>query len=242
VNELERVEAQALRDAVTLSGGRAEMVGGALCVAQPVVPVDIFNRALPIAEHVDLAAIEAWFDTDHVVAVTPEREGLARELSARGYANGDAWMKFERLASPAPPVGSELSVEETFDRDALRTVADDSGFGVMWPIEDGIIGAPGWRFFLARAGSTPAGSAAMYMDGTTAWLGISATRPAFRGRGGQTALLAARIERARELGATLLVTETDERVPGRPSTSYGNILRAGFREAYLRANWGLRRT
>jgi hypothetical protein len=33
------------------------------------------------------------------------------------------------------------------------------------------------------------------------------------------------------------VTETGERVPGKPSNSYRNILRAGFAEAYLRANF-----
>ena len=33
-----------------------------------------------------------------------------------------------------------------------------------------------------------------------------------------------------------LVTETGERVVGRPSNSYRNILRAGFRPAYVRPN------
>ena len=42
--------------------------------------------------------------------------------------------------------------------------------------------------------------------------------------------------RARERGAEFVVTETGERVEGRPSTSYRNILRAGFAEAHLQAN------
>jgi hypothetical protein len=50
-------------------------------------------------------------------------------------------------------------------------------------------------------------------------------------------LLAARIDAARAAGAVSLATETGERVPGAPDQSYRNILRAGFREAYLRANW-----
>ena len=36
---------------------------------------------------------------------------------------------------------------------------------------------------------------------------------------------------------TALTVETGERIDGRPSTSYRNILRAGFAETYLRANW-----
>jgi hypothetical protein len=34
-----------------------------------------------------------------------------------------------------------------------------------------------------------------------------------------------------------LVTETGERVEGRPSNSYRNLLRVGFQEEYLRPNW-----
>jgi len=33
------------------------------------------------------------------------------------------------------------------------------------------------------------------------------------------------------------VTETGERVPDRPSASYRNILRAGFREEFVVKNW-----
>jgi GNAT superfamily N-acetyltransferase len=77
----------------------------------------------------------------------------------------------------------------------------------------------------------------VYVDGDVAWIGAGATRPAFRRRGGQSALLAARVARALELGARTLVTETGARVDDRRHTSYDNILRTGFREQYLRDNW-----
>ena len=77
----------------------------------------------------------------------------------------------------------------------------------------------------------------MYVDGPNAWIGVASTRPGYRRRGAQTALLAARIDAARDAGAVLLATETGERVPGEPDQSHRNIVRAGFREAYLRANW-----
>jgi hypothetical protein len=41
---------------------------------------------------------------------------------------------------------------------------------------------------------------------------------------------------AHELGLRLLVTETGVPRDGRPGPSYRNILRAGFREAYVRPN------
>jgi hypothetical protein len=34
-----------------------------------------------------------------------------------------------------------------------------------------------------------------------------------------------------------LVIETGVQVPDKPSSSYRNILRAGFREVYVRDNW-----
>ncbi|HEV2786041.1 MAG TPA: GNAT family N-acetyltransferase, partial [Solirubrobacteraceae bacterium] len=73
--------------------------------------------------------------------------------------------------------------------------------------------------------------------GDVAYLGFAGTLIEHRGKGAQTALLARRIQRARELGCQRLVTETGERKAGRPSNSYRNILRAGFTEVAVTANW-----
>jgi GNAT superfamily N-acetyltransferase len=69
------------------------------------------------------------------------------------------------------------------------------------------------------------------------WLGFGATLAKYRGRGAQSAILAARIEDARKQGCPTVVTETGELEEGRPSSSYRNILRAGFREAFVRPNY-----
>ncbi len=70
-----------------------------------------------------------------------------------------------------------------------------------------------------------------------AYLGLAGTLPEHRGKGAQNVLLAARIRRAAELGCDLVITETGERREDRPSGSYRNILRAGFREDIVTANW-----
>jgi len=100
-----------------------------------------------------------------------------------------------------------------------------------------LVGAPGWSVFVAFDGDEPAGCGALYVDGSVGWLGIGATRPQFRRRGAQNAILAARIGRAAELGASTVTTETGVLDGERPNQSYRNILRAGFREAYARDNW-----
>jgi GNAT superfamily N-acetyltransferase len=240
MNEADRVEAQAMRDAIVLGGGRAELVGGAMCFSQPALPAPELNRALPIGQTVDVGAIAAWFgDHAHTVAVPPGYLGLEQQLEAHGYEPGHAWMKFDRNDDPAQSVATSLRIEPTLDADAFaRTSAE--GFGL--PVEaarimSAFVGAPGWTALVAWSGDEPAACGALYADGPWAWLGVAATRPAYRGRGAQSALLAARIDAARAAGATRLVTETGERVEGRPDQSYRNILRAGFREAYLRPNW-----
>ena len=56
------------------------------------------------------------------------------------------------------------------------------------------------------------------------WLGFAATLPDYRGRGAQSAILAARIEDARKQGCRMVTTETGELEEGRPGNSYRNIV------------------
>jgi hypothetical protein len=229
VNELERIEAAALRDAVLLAGGRTELVGGALCVAHDDIPIRELNRAMPVGDSVDLDAIAGWFGgAAHMVATT-------LQLEERGYRPGAPWQKFERDAAPAPEAATDLGVAETLDAGAFgRVAAEASGLSPgTAPMLGGIVGAPGWHCFLATAGDEPAAVGALFVDGASAWFGIGATRMAFRRRGAQSALLSARIEAARGEGATLLATETG----AESGPSYRNIERAGFRAAYVRPNW-----
>jgi GNAT superfamily N-acetyltransferase len=229
MNELERVEAQAVRDAVVLGGGRAEMAGGAMCVQLPAVPMMELNRAIVLGASVDVDAIAGWFAGPHTIATRDD--ALGRELESRGYTRGRAWMKFERDDASAPPAVTGARIEETFDGDLFASLLGP------WAELGRMVGAPGWRCFLARVDGEPAACGALYTDGSSAWLGVAFTREAHRGRGLQSALLATRIEAARAAGATLMASETGAQLPDEPSTSYRNLLRAGFREAFLRANW-----
>jgi GNAT superfamily N-acetyltransferase len=240
VNELERVEAQAVRDVVVLSGGRAELIGGALCLMHPRASGPELNHALPVGANLNVAAIARWFSGHpHVFSVPPGHLGLEESLAEQGYEPGYGWIKFVRDDAPAAATSTDLRVEETLDPDAVA-VAVAEGFGMPPEIARelmGFVGAPGWTCFVAWDGAEPAACGALYCHGVDAWFGIGATRPSFRRRGAQGALLAARIEHARAAGARRLTTETGALVDGKPSNSYRNILRAGFTEAYLRPNW-----
>jgi GNAT superfamily N-acetyltransferase len=239
VSALERVEAAALLSAVRLGGGRGDQVGGALCVSHPLIPIPELNRVIPLDPEVDLDPIRDWFGgAEHIVVVPPEHESLGGELAERGYQQARPWMKCERGTETPPEPETTVAAAETVDPSVIALVLGDTGFTQ----EQGtalatIVGAPGWHCFVAWIDAQPAGMGALFVEGDAAWCGIGATRPAFRRRGAQTAVLAARIGAARAAGVSLLTTETGERIPERPASSYSNILRAGFREAYLRPNW-----
>ncbi len=78
---------------------------------------------------------------------------------------------------------------------------------------------------------------ALFVSEGVGYIGFAATLPEHRGKGAQNALLAERIDHAREMGCDVVVTETGERRDDLPSNSYRNILRAGFTEVAVRANW-----
>lgn len=227
MNELERVEAQAVREAVVLGGGRGELVGGAVCVQHPI-PMMELNRAIVLGDAVDIDAIAAWFGGEHTIAT--HDEDLRRELESRGYTSTRRWMKFERDASPAPAPATEARIEATLDGALFGALVGGAALGA-------VAGAPGWHCFVGWVDGEPAATGALFADGTTAWLGIAITREEFRGRGLQSALLATRIEAARGLGVSRMASETGELLPDEPGSSYRNLQRAGFREAFLRANW-----
>jgi len=84
--------------------------------------------------------------------------------------------------------------------------------------------------FFAWLDGQPAGGGAIYIHEEVAEVGSTSTRPAFRRRGVQTALLQAQLVAAREQRCDLALTVT---APG--SDSQRNMERSGFRLAYTKA-------
>lgn len=187
-----------------------------------------------------------WIEAKRISFYVPLAEALSSEsarevLEARRYERGYAWMKFVRDAHPPrfpPPAGVEVSTVEG-GAEPFGMIAA-TGFGLPpWAsaLFANLYREPGWRCYLACVDDEPAACAAMFIDDGIAEFGIAATLEPARGRGCQTALLHRRITDAAAAGCHTLSVKTGQRVPGRPSASYANILRAGFEEAYLRPNW-----
>ena len=186
-------------------------------------------------------ALTAMGDTSFYVAVSPSADpSLDGLLEARGLEPGWGWMLFERGPSPAPSVETALRIVEV-DAGGLDAWANvvATAYGLpddALPWFAAIPQITAWHAFLALDGDEPAAAAAVWIEEHAAYFGMAGTLPEHRGKGGQGALFAARIERALAAGCTTLVTETGELRDGSPSSSYRNIRRFGFAERFVVAH------
>jgi GNAT superfamily N-acetyltransferase len=225
--------------------------GGATVLRVPEVPESpMLNRVVGLG--VESAATEADVDealaamgtgVTFYVAVAPSaRPGeLPEWLRARGLEPGWGWMVFRRDVKPPASAATNLGVVE------VDTVDHAEAFGhvvrASYELPETIeprfarMRDGGWQCWVAFDGDEPAGAGALFAAEGVAYLGFAGTLPEHRGKGAQSTLLAARIRRAAELGCDLVITETGERSGDRPSNSYRNILRAGFTEDAVTANW-----
>jgi GNAT superfamily N-acetyltransferase len=258
----ERVEHAATRDMVTAAGPEVaarlgltlDHVGGADALACTGSGDVILNRVMGLgveapARQEEIAALAAHYRgrgvARYIVHVSPVARPAELEgwLGAAGFTPfRRAWMKFALAAARAPAAvpamnGLELREIGAAQGDAFAAlvtrVFDMGGCEALFaPLP----GRAGWHMWIAYDGDTPAATAGMFAAGGDTWFGFGACDSAYRGRGAQTALLAARARRAAELGCRDCFTETGEAVPGEAQTSYRNIERAGFEPFYRRPN------
>ncbi len=163
-------------------------------------------------------------------------------LAARGFKQGGRnWAKMYRGNEPAPAISTDLRVE-TIGKDRADAFANIMlpVFGITpayRPLVKGNVGKPGWHHYLAFAGKKPVATAAMFINGEVAWVGFMSTLKSYRNRGGQRIMFARCIEEGLILGCKWFVAETEEDTPEQPNPSYRNMLRSGFKLAYMRRNY-----
>lgn len=227
-------------------------VGSALVAVLPRIPSAVYSRVLGLGvrepatpEQVDQAFGEVrrlGARTFFHVGPYSQPPELGAWLAERGLVRYQrSWMRFvrEREAVPAPrtdlsvrpATSAEASAFDAVVRDAFEI--PEAGRGMF----AALVGRPGWHTFVALDGERVAGGAALFVEGDLGWLAFGAVDRASRNRGGQSALIAARLGAALDLGCRAVFVETGESVPGDPQHSYHNILRAGFRELVLRDNY-----
>jgi GNAT superfamily N-acetyltransferase len=162
-------------------------------------------------------------------------------LQRRGFRHYNNWVKLYRGAQPLPQTNTDLRVEQITVQDG-EAFAEVLTISFGWPesirpwIAAGV-DRPGWRHYLAYDGRAAVATAALYAKDGCCWLDFASTLPEYRGRGAQTALIQRRIRDGAEMGCDWFTVETAEDKPDRPAPSYHNLVRLGFKAAYLRRNY-----
>lgn len=238
---LERAEASAFADMFAVAtpeiGARARRAGGALVIAADALPVVVFNRAFAIEAPPSAAVLDALLALTPTIQLAP---GMVSDAVRERLTEDVHWAKVIRDTRPPGDVPTDLDIREVGPGDAERlgrVIAE--GFGmppVVGPWLARLVGRDGWRMYGSYDGDELVGGGALHIDDGVGWLGIGATLPSHRGRGGQRAVMARRIADAIAAGCTTITTETGI-LPGHPNPSLRNMLRSGFELAYERANW-----
>ncbi len=256
----EAIEADAWRDVWACAapaladelGLRTLELGGTLALAADSLDSLLMNRVVctGVGEPLDDAALDAI--AAHYEGAQPfawnlspvaKPDGVEGALTGRGYATYFHHVRWVRdVSAYAPARATALRVVRVGADDA-RAWAELSAevFAHGSPlVRDWLAALPGrecWRVLAAFDGDALAGGAALYVRGTFAWLGMAAVRDTHRGKGAQSALLAARITAAAEAGARWVTTETGPNWPELDPVSWRNVERAGFGVLYERPSW-----
>jgi GNAT superfamily N-acetyltransferase len=147
----------------------------------------------------------------------------------------------ERFAGEAgaPPLPAGVAVRPASPADAAAWVRTSlEGFAGPGqpaaldraPIFEAAFDDPASVYFAGTVAGSAAGGGALHLHGPTAYLFAASTVPAFRGRGVQGAIIAARLARARDAGCDLAFSST-----AAGSASQRNFERAGFTPACSQA-------
>lgn len=164
-------------------------------------------------------------------------------FAARGLTPGRTWVKF--LTPVSSPVLTETALEiravDATEVDEYATVYT-RGFGM--PTEGpffqwirALPSAAGWQSFGAWDDGVMISAGNLFVVDGVGVLGGAATLPEQRGKGGQTALMAARTVAATEAGCAWISTETGTETAEEPNPSLHNMRHAGMDELYERTNW-----
>ena len=162
----------------------------------------------------------------------PQQAEIVTWLRGSGLKpfQGTEYPTLIRPVKVVTPHETHLKVERVSRRevencaDAIRHIYEPWGGAFFFHSVD----QPGFDHFLAYENGTPVSAAILVTHGNFAYLGWAGTAEEHRGKGGQNALIRARLNRAAELGCQIACSETLTML----ETSLGNLERNGFETVY----------
>jgi GNAT superfamily N-acetyltransferase len=246
----ERAERDTHRDLVralpraAIEAGRIDVLefAGAVCTCMSSDPsLAAWNRVIGLGVDAPptpqiLDRIEAFYARR---AAGFAVQGTVAGIEERGYAREPGTAVFARAAQPIKLPETSFTISDAQNGQEFGALCAAASrlphLFASWFAE--LVGRDHWHCFLAHTDGTPVATGALYAAESVGCLGLAATRQEERGRGAQRALLAARLERARDLGLSTVVASTGEPVRGAPAPSYRNLERTGFQLVGVRPSW-----
>ena len=159
----------------------------------------------------------------------PDMDTVRGWLKQAGFAPRMQWTRYPTLVRDSlepPPFQTALVVREARGNDLA--VAHAAVGDMMWGEYERSFGKDGFTHFMAFDGARPLAIGALAVFERLGYLTLATTAEADRKRGAQSALIAARIAKARALGCTALAVETLTML----EPSLRNLERTGFRVAF----------
>ncbi|MFF3559725.1 N-acetyltransferase [Streptomyces sp. NPDC002574] len=146
------------------------------------------------------------------------------------------------VAQAVEPLSSELRVGRVGTEQAhewATVMMPTLGHAMPDVIEmaEACVGRPDWQQYAVWEGERIIAVGSIYVNGECADMFGGATLEGWRGRGAQSALLAARVSAARAAGCRWMVAEAFAEGPGEHNSSLHNMLSTGFERMYERVSW-----
>ncbi|MFE0627562.1 GNAT family N-acetyltransferase [Streptomyces sp. NPDC058864] len=254
-----RFEMEAPESVRVALGMNAARIGGGVVLSMRHDPTHYWSKALgfgvtaPVTAEVIREVCEFYRAEGTAQAVLQIAPAFLPEdwddiCGREGITAGSSWVKLvcpveeavTRAQALEPPAGirvAPLKADHAQEWGAVVTRAFGMPEEHYAPMTAASAAEPGWHPFAAWLDGEIVGTGTMHVRGEAAQMFAGAVLPHARRRGGQTALLAARAARARDLGCRVLVAETGAEAPGTRNSSLHNMRRLGFQVAYERRNW-----
>ncbi|GAA3538171.1 GNAT family N-acetyltransferase [Kribbella ginsengisoli] len=246
-------ETHAAPEVMERFGMASARIGGGVALAVRDDATNYWSRALgfgftePVTAEVVASVTDFYRGNGNSIAVLNVAPSVLPAdwdaiCAKEGITGGGTWVKLARPAGLVNAPETELRVAEIEPADAeLWATVLTRGFGMpeelLVPMSKGVVGQPGWTAYGAYEGDQLIAAAALLITSEVAEFCGAATLPEHRGKGAQSALLAARAARAVAEGVKWFSAETGKPDEGSKNSSLNNMMRAGFEVRYDRRNW-----
>jgi hypothetical protein len=194
-----------------------------LCGAEPGLRPEGIAQLVESFRAAGVSRFFAWLSPG------PQMDTVRGWLAQNGFVPRMQWTRYPTLwrDSLEPAAFRTLLQVREVRPDEVRAARRELG-DIMWNEFERSAGAANFHHFMAFDGARPVAVGALAVFEQMGHLTAAATGERDRMRGAQSALIAARIDKARALGCTVLTVETLSML----KHSMRNLWRAGFQIAY----------